>query len=196
MKFAEIEKVFTGNAYHFLADGWAFHTASMSGHQGEIAKVDFQKNGDVIRVMLGNDGNSPDNEYSEYMEISIRRYAGKARRSGYQDLTLWNGNGEVLAAHKYYKVAKDWFVESENAFGKIRRKRNERYDAGKIFDRKLGERCNTIAWRWVKRNRKKSARLSDIVGVYRKSNDYNGYLIVTKNGNYFIDMAIMAKSAK
>lgn len=192
MKFAEVEKVFTGNACHFLADGWTFHTASMSGHRGEIAKVDFQKNGDVIRVMLRKD---TDPLGRRYMEIETRRHAGKA--VGLLSLdTIWNNDGEVLESRKFYQVAKDWFVESENAFGEIRRKRNERYDAGKIFDRKLGERCNTIAWRWVKRNRKKSARLSDIVGVYRKSNDYSGYLIVTKNDNFFIDMAIMAKSAK
>lgn len=188
MKFAEIEKVFTANAYRFLADGWTFHASSMSGHQGEIAKVDFQKGGDVIRVMLRKDVDPLDREY---MEISIRSYAGKAARSRYRDLILWNSAGEVLELRKFYQVAKDWFGGSEEEFGKIRRKRNERYDASRIFDRKPGERCNRIAWRWMKRNRKKSTRLSDITGVYRKSNDYDGYLIATKNGNYFIDMKLV-----
>lgn len=186
MKYIEIEKLFTETVAKFLADGGTFHTASMPGHQGEIAKVDFQKNGDVIRVMLRKDVDPLDREY---MEISIRRYAGKAARSRYLGLTLWNDDGEVLESRKYYKVAKDWFVGSEEEFGKIRRKRNERHDASRIFDRKLGERCNRIAWRWVKRNRKKSARLSDIVGVYRKSKDYSGFLVVTKKDNYIINAA-------
>lgn len=184
MKFAEIEKFFTGNVCRFLADGWTFHTASMTGHQGEIAKVDLQKNGDVIRVLLRNDVGPLDREY---MEISIRRYAGKAVRSLNRDL-IWNNDGEVLESRKFYQVDEDWFVGSVDEFEEVRRKRNERHGSTKIFDRELGERCNRIAWRWVKRNRKKSARLSDIIGVYRKSKDYNGFLIATKKGNYFIDM--------
>lgn len=180
MKYFEIEKLFTETVAKFIADGWTFHTDSMVGHQGEIAKVDFQKDGVIIRVLLRKD---MDPICRSYMEIEVRRHAGKAKAS-----IIWNDDGEVLESRKFYRVDEDWFVGSEDEFGKIRRKRNERYDASKIFDRKLGERYRHAAWRWVKRNRKKSARLSDIVGVYRKSKDYNGFLIATKKGNYFIDM--------
>lgn len=180
MKFVEIEKFFTGNVCRFLADGWIFHAKSMTGHQGEISKVDLQNDGDVIRVLLRYD---MDPLERRYMEIETSRHAGKAGNSH-----IWNNDGEVLESRKFYQVDENWFVGSEEEFGKIRRKRNERYDASRIFDRKLGEWCNRIAWRWVKRNRKKFARLSDIVGVYRKSKDYNGFLIATKKGNYFIDM--------
>lgn len=181
MKYIEIEKLFTETVAKFLADGWTFHTASMTGHQGEIAKVDFQKNGDVIRVLLRND---MDPLVRRYMEIETRRHAGKAGNPH-----IWNNDGKVLELRKFYRVDEDWFVGSEEEFGKIRRKRNERHDASRIFDRKLGERCNRIAWRWVKKNRKKSARLSDIVGVYRKSKDYSGFLVVTKKDNYIINAA-------
>lgn len=180
MKFDEIEKFFTVNACRFLAEGLTFHTKSMRGHQGEIAKLDFQKNGDVIRVLLRSDMDSLE---CRYMEIETRRHAGTAEKS-----VIWNNDGEILESRKFYQVDDDWFVDSEEEFGKVRRKRNERRNASKIFDRELGERCNRIAWRWVKRNRKKSIKLSDIVGVYRKSKDYNGFLIATKKGNYFIDM--------
>lgn len=185
MKYVEIEKLFTETVAKFLADGWTFHTASMTGHQGEIAKVDFQKNGDVIRVLLRKDR---DPLVRSYMEIEVRRHAGKAERLLSWD-TIWNDDGEVLEQRKFYIVAEDWFVGAEDEFGKIRRKRNERHDASKIFGWKLGERCTRIAWRWVKKNRKKSARLSDIVGVYRKAGDRNGILVVTKKGDYEIKAA-------
>lgn len=181
MKYIEIEKLFTETVAKFLADGWTFHTKSMAGHQGEIAKVDLQNDGDVIRVILRVD---MDPLCRNYGEIVTNRHVGKAGNPH-----IWNNDGEVLESRKFYQVDEDWFVGSEEEFGKIRRKRNERHDASRIFDRKLGERCNRIAWRWVKRNRKKSARLSDIVGVYRKSKDYSGFLVVTKKDNYIINAA-------
>ena len=180
MKFVEIEKFFTGNVCRFLAEGWIFHTKSMTGHQGEISKVDLQNDGDVIRVLLRND---MDHLGRRYMEIETRRHAGKAGNPH-----IWNNDGKVLELRKFYRVDEDWFVGSVDEFEEVRRNRNERHDRVKIFDRELSERCRHAAWRWVKRNRKKSARLSDIVGVYRKSKDYNGFLIATKKGNYFIDM--------
>lgn len=181
MKYAEIEKLFTETVSKFIADGWTFHTKSMAGHQGEIAKVDLQNDGDVIRVILRK---NMDPICRNYVEIVTNRHVGKA---GNPD--IWNNDGEVLESRKFYQVDEDWFVGSEEEFGKIRRKRNERHDASRIFDRELGERCNHIAWRWVKRNRKKSARLSDIVGVYRRTGDRNGILIVMKKGDYEIKAA-------
>ncbi len=181
MKYTEIEKLFTETVAKFIADGWIFHTDSMGGHQGEIAKVDFRKDGNVVRVLL-REGRDP--ICRSYMEIEVRRYAGKAGKS-----TIWNDDGEILESHKFYRVDEDWFVGSENEFGKIRRKRNERYDASKIFDWKLGERCTRLAWRWVKRNRKKSIKLSDIVGVYRKAGHGNGILVVTEKTYYEIKAA-------
>lgn len=181
MKYIEIEKLFTETVAKFLADGWKFHTKSMAGHQGEIAKEDFQKNGDVIRVLLRSDMDSLE---CSYMEIETRRHAGKAEKS-----VIWNNDGEILESRKFYQVDDDWFVDSEEEFEKVRRKRNERRNASKIFDRKLGERCNRIAWRWVKKNRKKSARLSDIVGVYQRTGDRNGILVVMKTDYYEIKAA-------
>ncbi len=106
MKYVEIEKLFTETVAKFLTDGWTFHTASMTGHQGEIAKVDFQKNGDVIRVLLRKD---MDPLGRRYMEIETRRHAGKVVGLLSWD-TIWNNDGEVLESRKFYQVDEDWFV--------------------------------------------------------------------------------------
>ncbi len=180
MKLDEIKRIFTGNVCRLLQDGWIFHIESMMGTQGEIAKTDLQKGDDVIRVLLRA---GMDSIWDHFVEIVNIRFAGNAGKS-----TIWNRSGEILELHKFYRATDDWYTDSSEEFESIKQKRNERRDESKTFDKKLGERCNSIAWRWVKKNVKKSARLSDIVGVYRKTQDCNGFLVETKKGNSFIAM--------
>ena len=179
MKYVEIEKLFTETVAKFIADGWIFQTKTFNCRQDEIAKVDFQKGGDMVRVLLRKELSRL---WHSYMEIEVRRYAGKAGLPG-----VFNEEGESLEGRKFYKVDNDWFVESEDEFGKIRRKLKERCEAKYSSPKELGDKYRKIAWRWVKRNRKKSARLSDIVGVYRKTG--NRILVATKKGDYEIKAA-------
>ncbi len=180
MKYVEIEKLFTETVAKFIADGWIFQTETFNCRQDEIAKVDLQKGGDMVRVLLRKD---MDALYRDFMEIEVRRYAGKAGLSG-----VFNEEGESLEQRKFYKVDKDWFVESEEEFGETRRKLKERCEAKCLPPKELGDKYRKIAWRWVKRNRKKSARLSDIEAVF-KQGDGEGFLVATENRDYKIKAA-------
>ena len=52
MTYADINKMFTAEASKYLARGYHFNTASMSGSQGETAKVDLTNGTEIIRVLL------------------------------------------------------------------------------------------------------------------------------------------------
>ena len=52
MTYADINKMFTAEVSKYLARGYHFNTASMSGSQGETAKVDLTNGTEIIRVLL------------------------------------------------------------------------------------------------------------------------------------------------
>lgn len=181
MKYVEIEKLFTETVAKFIADGWTFQTKTFNCRQDEIAKVDLQKGGDMVRVLLRKETSRL---WHSYMEIEVRRHAGKAGLSG-----VFNEEGESLEGRKFYKVDDDWFVESEEEFGEISRKLKERCEARYWSSMKeLGDKYRKIAWRWVKKNRKKSAKLADIE-IVLKLGDGEGFRVAAKGRSYEIKAA-------
>ena len=52
MKFRQIEAIYTEKVAEYIAKGYTVNASTMSGHQGEIAKIDLRKGDEIIRVML------------------------------------------------------------------------------------------------------------------------------------------------
>ena len=52
MKAKDIEKIYTAKVAEYLAKGYTINPATMSGHQGEIAKIDLKKGDEIIRILL------------------------------------------------------------------------------------------------------------------------------------------------
>ena len=52
MKSTEINAIYAAKVAEFLSAGYTINTNSMNGSQGEIAKIDFRKGYEVIRVLL------------------------------------------------------------------------------------------------------------------------------------------------
>ena len=61
MKSAEINAIYAAKAAEYLAAGYTINTNSMNGSQGEIAKIDFRKGDEVIRLMLNSAGELAEN---------------------------------------------------------------------------------------------------------------------------------------
>ena len=52
MKSAEINAIYAAKVTEFLTAGYTINTNTMDGSQGEIAKIDFRKGNEVVRVLL------------------------------------------------------------------------------------------------------------------------------------------------
>ena len=52
MKKHEIEAIFTAKVQEYIAKGYTISTTTMSGHQGEIAKIDVTNGEELIRILL------------------------------------------------------------------------------------------------------------------------------------------------
>ena len=55
MKSTEINAIYAAKVAEFLTAGYTINTNSMNGSQGEIAKIDFRKGNEVIRVLLNSE---------------------------------------------------------------------------------------------------------------------------------------------
>ncbi len=107
MKFAEINAIFTSKVAEYIANGYTINTATMSGHQGEIGKVDLRKGEEVIRVLL-------DTEHHHFREAvvlivgrntdeSISKNTG---RNGWD--TIWNNKLEIIEKRTFWQMQKDY----------------------------------------------------------------------------------------
>lgn len=52
MKFADINKRYTEIVAEYIAKGFTINTATMSGHQGEIAKIDLTDGSEIVRILV------------------------------------------------------------------------------------------------------------------------------------------------
>lgn len=119
MKYADINRAFTDMVQKCLSMGWTINTASMSGSQGEVAKVDFTDGKQIARAMLEK---RYDSEMSvEYYCISLA-ISGKDSRvkpNLMRSNTLWNRDLEVIEEVSFYRASVmcdvDWFVSRDIA---------------------------------------------------------------------------------
>lgn len=123
MLFKEIEAIFTQKVNELIQKGYTFNCNTMSGHQGEIAKVDLRKGNEIIRVLMCT-------EYSrttDTLSVIVGRAPKNCGTRRYD--TIWNGNLEIIDETKFYKVSENFYVETEAEIKAINDKQRERYFA-------------------------------------------------------------------
>ena len=104
MTYADINKMFTAEVSKYLARGYHFNTASMSGSQGETAKVDLTNGTEIIRVLLRTFSDGWDKQGTE---LFVGRVAGKEnvrRDVAYCVNTIWNNRLEPVSSQRFYEV--------------------------------------------------------------------------------------------
>lgn len=107
MKYADINKRYTEIVAEYIGKGYAINTISMSGSQGETAKVDLTNGTEIVRVMV--DTFSDWRANVEGVEIVIGRVTDKFvkphNNSGWD--TIWNNKLEVITTERYYRIGRD-----------------------------------------------------------------------------------------
>ena len=148
MKSTDINNIFSAKVAELLANGYQINTNTMSGSQGEIAKVDFRKGDDVIRVLLyrktiwGEDFRTAD-----AIRMTVSRCTDeRAIVTGFfRDPIIWNERLEVLEERTFYKMgetygAADWYLEgqeAEEALKKSHERSKARFDMDMASDRRI-----------------------------------------------------------
>lgn len=103
MKYIDINKKFSEKVSEYMANGYYINTASMSGTQGEVAKVDLTNGKEIIRVRL-----------ESFYDFTLRGFAiivGKCvdnvkPNSNDNWATMWNDNLEEIEIIRFYELGK------------------------------------------------------------------------------------------
>lgn len=185
MKFAEINRKYTEKVAEYIGAGWMINTGTMSGSQGEVAKVDLTDGNRIVRVMLNKFSSC---EYEGYRIIV--GYANETvRPNGFSGRTLWNGELDVVFEEAFYRPGLssdvDWFMtksECEACHKKMWDRFHEKYVDSRRKD--VTERCAPVVLSFVRRqHRCKSAKLADVT-VYRES--YGKYRVYYKDKSWIL----------
>jgi len=178
MKFAEINKKFTEKVAEYIAKGYYFNTATMSGHQGEVGKVDLTDGKEIIRITLermsgveGIDERHP--FWYRGVELVVGKSADnvKPNKNSTMDI-IWTNKLEVIYKEQFYQVDDnaDWYVTRDEAFEAYNLRRERRRSRYTFEDKVFPEEAKNAVVSFMKRQpRCKGVRVQDITKVIKKT---------------------------
>lgn len=196
MLYTEINKKFTEAVAAYLSKGYMINTTTMSGSQGERARVDLTDGTKIITVFLRRFSEWEDLLQLEGWEIVVA-HPGKqdalTPNCGEDYRTLWLGHVEVLSSERFYKIGRSegWYgtrSEATDAFQK-QQERWMRKDATVEYQPLSGKKVHPYAMEIAKRYiiRKRIAKRVDIrfLDVCKDTHPHGKpWYIVYKGGTY------------
>lgn len=178
MKFGDINWRYTEIAAEYIGNGYKINAATMSGHQGEIAKVDLTDGNEIIRVMV--DSFHDYSENTEGVEIVVGKSTDPVKPDSVSTWeTVWSSHLEVLYRERYYKIGEDrksgteygTKEEAEKAKA-LRYERYKRKKIGKDWSKDISDKALPIA-RAIIRREFGFKRISDSdIKVTKQDNRY------------------------
>lgn len=104
MKYADINRRYTEIVAEYISKGYAINTATMSGSQGEVAKVDLTNGKEIVRVMLNTFFNHGD-LWLEGIELAVGRCTDSTVPNSSNDYnTFWSSNSEIIFSEKFFEI--------------------------------------------------------------------------------------------
>ena len=107
MKHTDIEAIMTAKVAEYAANGYILSTATMSGHQGEVAKVDLKKGNEIIRILLTSESCWDDEGTIQKTVLTVGRAQKQIRmnRPFYtMCATIWNNELDIIEELTWYSV--------------------------------------------------------------------------------------------
>jgi len=174
MNQIEIEAIFTAKVTEYIQNGYTINPTTMSGHQGEIAKIDFRKGDEIIRVMLESTTGWEDEQHCEYVRLVVGRNTEQLRRCRPFDTmctTIWNNRLEVIEERRFYQIDSraDFFIEDFSEYRAMAKKQLDRYRNrdSRQQRRHLPEAARMIAKQSIKRTTGKARVNSKEIKVFK-----------------------------
>ena len=185
----DIDTLFTNKIMEYIAKGYTLHTNTMSGCQGELAKVDLTNGNEVIRIYT-------DDVYRNgacYIVLTVGRNTNKLYN--HPSDIIWNKDLEIIEQIEFVKLSDNYFINPEEYRGihekkRLRRRMKEENEVT-VFD----DKAKIIVLSFMKRQHKcKTIKLTDIQKVYKVTSTryrnpdktYTQYYVQDKNKRYVI----------
>ena len=194
----DIEAIFTEKVNEYIQKGYVFSPATMSGHQGEIGKVDLRNGNEIVRVLL-----TSERDYradTKAVLLTVGRVERKERKGYEFDTmapTIWNNKLDVIEQRTFYMISDkdEVFTEDPDEYEAVAKKQNARMH--ERYSRKT-KRFTSDAMRkavlpFVRRQDKcKRMKLSDIKaiakverGMFGEDRERYDYRVELTNGKTF-----------
>lgn len=187
MKYAEINKKFTDKVNEYLNKGYTINSATMTGSQGEVAKVDLTDGNEIIRIMI------EECWYNHHKYKGYEIFVGKTNKdkhyiNAYGSFnTIWNNELTEIFSEKYFQADyhrdKDWFV-TEKEIKENSKKADERFKSRYAYSQPLSNKAKDIALKYVRRQPKCSRARKESIGIFKDEN--NKYCIFYRNYSWVL----------
>ena len=188
IKMNYVNKLATEILSDYISKGYVL-SSTMSGHQGEVYKVDLYKNNEVVRIRVDRGYSRKESEEKSIFDkarvvcIIIEKFENEN-----QNETLWNGKGTEINYIEFYEVDyhKGVYCDSYAEYTMIKKKQDDRLKnkscyvnqklilkIDKCSDKLLEIVHNQKGYKSVKRNQVKY--IESYVNLYR---NYKYYRVV------------------
>lgn len=182
MKYFEIEKKYTEIIADYLTKGYTLNTVTMSGTQGELAKVDLTNKVEVIRVRIERFSDYSCGSDLEGVKIIVGR-SNKPYVETNRHEIIWNNEVEVISEIAFYAINR--MYSRNSIFGTME---EAKAAAEKRFNRWKARNCSTekvlipstTLIRALKSRKGFTNATRNNISVCRKE---RGYLITMQNRN-------------
>lgn len=201
MKYEMINKRFTETVAEWMAKGYHINTATMNGHQGEVAKIDLTNGAEIIRIVLDNFHEWDEDWNYDGLDLIVGRCTDDVKPdSGNAWGTLWTNHLEIISSERFYQIGREkrngekWYGTREEAAYQSKT-HMERYRARRVRDtirKDMPEAAKAVVLPFLHRQPKcKNLKLSRVASVEKVvSTGYDGttrryYEVKTLGGKTF-----------
>ena len=119
MRYENINAEYTEEVSKFIQNGWTINTTTMSGSQGEVAKVDFTDGKRIARVALEKKYDSEMCVDYYAITTSVTNDDCKVVPNKMYSNTIWDKDMTEVSVQRFYRASVmynvDWFVSHEEA---------------------------------------------------------------------------------
>ena len=117
MKYADINRRYTEIVNEYIGKGYTINTATMSGTQGERAKVDFTDGKEIIRIMVDSFHCWAGDVEEEGIEIIVGKSTDDIKPNSNDSwCTVWSNKLEIISRERFYKIGRrDYYGTQEEA---------------------------------------------------------------------------------
>ena len=195
MKRKDIEKIFSDVVLDYMNNGYHINMNTMSGTQGEIAKVDLTNGKEVIRIMLDSDYSWNDDVCCSFNSIVLTVGRNTNKLCDDRHDIIWNHDLDIINQTIYYQIGKNekYFGTKDDAINAKEKHRarvatwgKNYYNTIKIYN---DDKVKAIVLPFIKRQYKcKSATIKDIESVEKKYDSITKkpYYSIKARGRYYV----------
>ena len=187
MKFIDINKRYSEIVAEYMNKGYTINTASMSGTQGEVAKIDLTNGVEIIRIKIDTFFSWDDVYQYEGYEIVVGKSTDNVKPNSNDTFnTIWSSHLEVIHSERFYEIGtkrKNDFYGTKEEAAKASAIRYERYNNRENAENKCvdSEKAMEIAERIV-RNKMGFKRINKADVKITKSR--RGYVVSYRSKTY------------